>query len=180
MPTCLAITLCIVSLVAIWFRSSCLLGQLIMLKIHTVVVRLLPIPEIRGSNPVIGKFLSIINCIEKTKIKKDARKVPPPKKNSTRLCGPDFNFRHFRTSSSRLSRRSRAAAASTRTGQVMGSTPSTCQWPNTLEKTSRTLSTTSRPASRVRRGSACPHSTHSSPFTSASSFSAFPEIRSSW
>ena len=34
----------------------------------------LPIPEVRGSNPVIGEFLSehlfTVNCIEKTKIKK--------------------------------------------------------------------------------------------------------------
>ena len=86
MPTCLAITLCIVSLVAIWFRSSCLLGQLIMLKIHTVVVRLLPIPEIRGSNPVIGKFLSIINCIEKTKIKKKTPGKSTPPKKTQRDC----------------------------------------------------------------------------------------------
>ena len=27
-------------------------------------------PEIRGSNPVVGKFLFTLNCIEKTKIKK--------------------------------------------------------------------------------------------------------------
>ena len=90
MPTCLAITLCIVSLVAIWFRSSCLLGQLIMLKIHTVVVRLLPIPEIRGSNPVIGKFLSIINCIEKTKIKKRRQESPPPQKKLNAIVRPGF------------------------------------------------------------------------------------------
>ena len=33
----------------------------------------LPIPEVRGSNPVIGKnllILNIVNCLEKTKIKK--------------------------------------------------------------------------------------------------------------
>ena len=40
-----------------------------------LVERSLPIPEVRGSNPVIGKYLFIeqlftINCIEKTKIKK--------------------------------------------------------------------------------------------------------------
>ena len=35
--------------------------------------RLLPTPEVRGSNPVIGEFYSTlltVNCIEKTKIKK--------------------------------------------------------------------------------------------------------------
>ena len=38
-----------------------------------LVERLLPIPEVRGSNPVIGKNLYrtfTVNCIEKTKIKK--------------------------------------------------------------------------------------------------------------
>ena len=40
-----------------------------------LVERLLPIPEVFGSNPVIGKILYIenlftLNCIEKTKIKK--------------------------------------------------------------------------------------------------------------
>ena len=35
-----------------------------------LVEQLLPTPEIRGSNTAIGKFLYIINCIEKTKIKK--------------------------------------------------------------------------------------------------------------
>ena len=42
-----------------------------------LVERSLPTPEIRGSNPVIGKLLyrtfnclSTVNCIEKTKIKK--------------------------------------------------------------------------------------------------------------
>ena len=37
------------------------------------MVRLLPIPEVRGSNPVIGKFLYwtfTVNCIEKTNLKK--------------------------------------------------------------------------------------------------------------
>ena len=41
--------------------------------------RLLPIPEICGSNPVISKFL---NCVEKTKIKKKRPKkaiLRPPK-----------------------------------------------------------------------------------------------------
>ena len=38
-----------------------------------LVERLLPIPEVRGSNPVIDKKLYrtvIVNCIDKTKIKK--------------------------------------------------------------------------------------------------------------
>ena len=49
-----------------------------MTKIHTAVVvaqlvqRLLPIPEVCSSNPVIGKiyivYVFIINCFEKTKI----------------------------------------------------------------------------------------------------------------
>ena len=38
-----------------------------------LVERSLPIPEVRGSNPVIGKYLYwtfTLSCIEKTKIKK--------------------------------------------------------------------------------------------------------------
>ena len=38
-----------------------------------LVERLLPIPEVRGSNPVISKIYIehfTVNCIEKTKIKK--------------------------------------------------------------------------------------------------------------
>ena len=35
-----------------------------------LVKRSLPTPEVHVSNPVIGKVLIIINCIEKTKIKK--------------------------------------------------------------------------------------------------------------
>ena len=38
-----------------------------------LVERLLPIPEVRGSSPVIGKKLYrifTVNCVEKTKIKK--------------------------------------------------------------------------------------------------------------
>ena len=38
-----------------------------------LVELLLPIPEVRGSNPVIGKIYIehlTVNCIEKTKIKK--------------------------------------------------------------------------------------------------------------
>ena len=46
-----------------------------------LVEQLLPIPEVRGSNPAIGKFyleiLFTINSIEKTKInKKEARNGP--------------------------------------------------------------------------------------------------------
>ena len=40
-----------------------------------LIERSLPIPEVRGSNPVIDKIciehLFIVNCIEKTKIKKN-------------------------------------------------------------------------------------------------------------
>ena len=35
-----------------------------------LVERSLPIPEVRGSNPVIGKKFILNNCIEETKIKK--------------------------------------------------------------------------------------------------------------
>ena len=39
-----------------------------------LVERLLPIPEVRGSNPVIGKIntehMFTVNCTKKTKIKK--------------------------------------------------------------------------------------------------------------
>ena len=52
-----------------------------------LVERLLPIPEVRGSNPVIGKFNEhslTVNCIEKTKIKiKEAGNGPFFKKLST-------------------------------------------------------------------------------------------------
>ena len=45
-------------------------------KYRAVVVAQLPTPEVRGSNPVIGKKLYLyhlftVNCIEKTKIKKN-------------------------------------------------------------------------------------------------------------
>ena len=46
-----------------------------------LVERLLPIPEVRGSNPVIGKNLYgtfTVNCIEKTKIKKKMPVMPSP------------------------------------------------------------------------------------------------------
>ena len=48
-----------------------------------LVERSLPIPEVRGSNPVIGKKLYqtlTVNCIEKTKIKKRGREWPIFKK----------------------------------------------------------------------------------------------------
>ena len=42
-----------------------------------LVERSLSTPEVRGSNPVIGKFICTINCVEKTKIKKkEAGKGP--------------------------------------------------------------------------------------------------------
>ena len=54
-----------------------------------LVERSLPTPEIRGSNPVIGKLLyrtfnclSTVNCIEKTKIKKKEVGNGPFKKTS--------------------------------------------------------------------------------------------------
>ena len=45
----------------------------------SLVMRSLPIPEVHGSNPVIGKNLYprlTVNCIEKTKIKKRGREWP--------------------------------------------------------------------------------------------------------
>ena len=50
-----------------------------------LVERLLPIPEVHGSNPVIGKKIYCtftVNCIEKTKIKK---KRPIKKTNLQRF-----------------------------------------------------------------------------------------------
>ena len=44
-----------------------------------LVERSIPIPEVRGSNPVIGKNLFwtfTVNCIEKTKMKKSGREWP--------------------------------------------------------------------------------------------------------
>ena len=49
-----------------------------------LVERLLPIPEVRGSNPVIGKNLYrtfTVNCIEKTKIKEKRAEMAHFKKN---------------------------------------------------------------------------------------------------
>ena len=49
-----------------------------------LVERLLPIPEVRGSNPVIGKNLYrtfTVNCIEKTRKRKRGREWPIFKKN---------------------------------------------------------------------------------------------------
>ena len=42
-----------------------------MVAVAQLLERSLPTPEVHGSNPVIGEvLLSIVNCIEKTKIKK--------------------------------------------------------------------------------------------------------------
>ena len=52
-----------------------------------LVEQSVPIPEVRGLNPDIGKILYItfnVNCIEKTKIKKkEAENGPFLKKNTT-------------------------------------------------------------------------------------------------
>ena len=50
-----------------------------------LVERSLPTPEVRGSNPVIGKLLSdiclfAVNCVEKTKIKKKRPRMAHLKK----------------------------------------------------------------------------------------------------
>ena len=51
-----------------------------------LVERLFPIPEVRGSNPVIGKiYWTIVYCIEKTKIKKKGPKWPIFKKKLVKL-----------------------------------------------------------------------------------------------
>ena len=51
-----------------------------------LVERLLPIPEVRGSNPVIGKIyihhLLTVNCIEKKKTKKKEAGNGPFKKRT--------------------------------------------------------------------------------------------------
>ena len=51
-----------------------------------LVERSLSIPEVRGSNPVIGKIyiehLFTVNCIEKTKIRKRGREWPFFKKTT--------------------------------------------------------------------------------------------------
>ena len=52
------------------FYKVNMLGEVVVAQL---VERSLPIPEVRGSNPVIGKNLYrtfTVNCIEKTKIKK--------------------------------------------------------------------------------------------------------------
>ena len=73
-------------------------------KVWTVVVvvaqlveRLLTIPEVRGSTPVIGKIfiehLFIINCIEKTKINKKRPGMAHFLKKFEQLIGENFfNF----------------------------------------------------------------------------------------
>ena len=51
--------------------------------VSQLVKRLLPTPEIRGSNPVIGNFhtyVSTVNCIEKTKINEKEASNGPKRK----------------------------------------------------------------------------------------------------
>ena len=54
-----------------------------------LVERLLPIPEVRGSNPVIGKIyihhLLTVNCIEKKKTKKKEAGNGPFKKRTSAI-----------------------------------------------------------------------------------------------
>ena len=59
--------------------------------VSQLLERSLPIPEVHGSNPVIGKILFIYStfvycqlCIEKTKIKKKEAGNGPFKKNYTK------------------------------------------------------------------------------------------------
>ena len=58
---------------------------------------LLAIPEVRGSNPVIGKIymehLFPVNCIEKTKIKKEAGNVAFFKKNRGQSFKPSMTLK---------------------------------------------------------------------------------------
>ena len=57
-----------------------------------LVEQLLSIPEVRGSNPVIGKILYLtftVNCIEKTKIKE---KRPGLAQFFKRLNRDNFNI----------------------------------------------------------------------------------------
>ena len=60
-------------------------------KVAEVVAQLaeqsLAIPEVRVSNPVIGKYLFTFNCKEKTKIKKKGGRYSPFKKTNTDLNG---------------------------------------------------------------------------------------------
>ena len=58
-----------------------------------LVNRSLPTPEVRGSNQVIGEVLFIINCIEKTKIKKRKRdrEWPINKKNNGHIQNDKFS-----------------------------------------------------------------------------------------
>ena len=57
-----------------------------------LVEQSLSIPEVRGSNPVIGKIyiehLFTINCFEKTKINKRGREWPTLKKIMTVYASP--------------------------------------------------------------------------------------------
>ena len=55
-----------------------------------VVERLLLIPEVRSSNPVIGKNLYwtfTVNCIEKTRVRKRGRELPNFLKNKLQHVG---------------------------------------------------------------------------------------------
>ena len=47
-------------------KSSIVVGAVVVAQLAE---RSLPVPYLRGSNPVIGKKLFPVNCIEKTKIK---------------------------------------------------------------------------------------------------------------
>ena len=72
-----------------------------------LVERFLPIPEVRGSNPVIGKkYIEhfTVNCIENTKIKKKRPGRAQFLKNKTKL-----SLKQFR----KKSRRKNVARAST-------------------------------------------------------------------
>ena len=59
------------------------MAMLLWAIVAQLVERLLPTPEVQGSNPVIGKLLyrilnclRTVKCIEKTKIKKEAVNGP--------------------------------------------------------------------------------------------------------
>ena len=60
------------------------MNQFWVVVVAQLVERLLPTPEVRGSNPVIFKIyiehLFAVNCIEKTKIKKKEAENGPFKK----------------------------------------------------------------------------------------------------
>ena len=80
-------------LTTIWCRA---------VVVAQLVERLLPIPEVRGSNPVISKIYIehfTVNCIEKTKIKKKRPELVHLK-NPTIWCQPDLPTRHQSVSQS--------------------------------------------------------------------------------